>query len=116
MLTVANADAQRADHLRCRRVETGSAAPASVDLQSRLGVDADCKIQFAARELCESAHDEEEARAAAATPEVRPVSIERLCYRVRCPRRAAREITVSDRFGDRSLSLRTPSLLCLAAP
>jgi hypothetical protein len=109
-LAASGAFAQTSDHLRCRRVAGARIERSDVDVKTRLGIDAGCKVRRVL-ELCEPAYDEAVITAASAPPSPEPW-IERLCYRLKCPRRLMGDVQILDGTTVRKVGVKTPSLIC----
>jgi hypothetical protein len=106
-----------ADHLRCYRVSDSSVRVAVLDLDTTLlGVDAGCKVKTAAREICVPTSGDMLPGDFVETEIVGEGLVsERLCYRVKCPKRSRPVLQVSDRFGTRTVSLAKPRAFCTPA-
>jgi hypothetical protein len=107
-----SASAQTQDHLKCSRTEYTSEAYETPDIRrTAFGVDQGCTIQAKVRELCVPTsadvidgdtdfHGDD-------------AGVERLCYKVKCPKRALPAVQVTDRFGSRTVGVRRSRMLCL---
>ena len=113
----ANAAEHNRDHLKCYRAAEQPVQRSVVDLDTSLfGIDAGCAVTSAVRELCVPAA----ADVLAGGTEDDAISgenleSERLCYRIKCPRRSRPALQVSDRFGTRTVSVGRPKIFCTAA-
>jgi len=110
-----SASAQTQDHLKCYRTEDASKAIATADIESAaFGVDAGCTIEAKVRELCVPASaDVIDDDGSQNDVQGDDVGVERLCYKVKCPKRALPAVQVTDRFGSRVVGVRRSRLLCL---
>ncbi len=109
------------DHLECYRVQDPLKLVAVVDLNTRLGLDAGCRVS-AAELFCASATKTvQSAKVRGKAIHQLPVSGsdpgDRICYKVRCPNSAppAADQQESDQFGTRTLTRSRVSLLCTPA-
>src|SRR5262245_22455281 len=91
-----SASAQTQDHLKCYRTEDASDAVATANIESAtFGVDEGCTIEAKVRELCvPAAADVIEGDSSQSDVQGDDVGVERLCYKVKCPRRALPAVTV----------------------
>ena len=78
------------------------------------GVDAGCTVEAKVRELCVPASaDVIDGDDSQTDVQGDDVGVERLCYKVKCPKRALPAVQVTDRFGSRTVGVRRSRLLCL---
>ena len=116
VLTLAGAASAQSsnDHMKCSRVTDRDGVSAVVDLETaQLGLDAGCKVKAKSRELCVPVaadvigpvHE-----SAAVTGE--NLADERLCYRIKCPKRSLPQVQVADRFGTRPVALGQARRFC----
>lgn len=108
----AGAEPPEADHLRCKEIVADAGTRASVTPPALTQIPFDCTVRGVVRELCEPAYD-----VAGGIPQqsddARPHETERVCYRLVCPAREYRVLTVADRFGTRQITLGRPRRLCV---
>ena len=111
----ATAGAQARDHLKCYRTADASEAVSSADIESvAFGLDEGCTIEGKVRELCVPATADVLVSDSAKNDfQGDDLTTERLCYKIKCPKRALPGLQVSDRFGVRAVGVRRSRLLCL---
>ena len=108
------ARSQTNDYMKCYRVSDLGGAAAVIDLKTaQLGQDAGCMLKAKSRELCVPAASDvvgPVAEGAGITGE--NLVSERLCYRIKCPKRSLPQVRVDDRFGTRLVVLGQPKRFC----
>jgi hypothetical protein len=108
------ARSQTNDHMKCYRVSDRGGAVAVVDLETaQFGLDAGCKLKARSRELCmPAAADVIGAEHVDPSVTGENLTNERLCYRIRCPKRSLPQVQVADRFGTRAVALGQARRFC----
>jgi hypothetical protein len=114
----AHVRAQPFDHLSCHKVKDTLEKHAYVtDLLPRAAafpLQASCKVKTPAKVLCTAVAPAglmPGSPGAGAAPEAIP----QLCYTLKCPKLGL-DVAVADRFGDRIVRVKAPSMLCVPLP
>lgn len=109
------------DHLKCYKIKDSVAFGATVDLRpldvSDFGVDADCTVRGKGRQVC-FAVNADVTSTDATEIDLAGVDLTNafLCYSLRCPVATLPDfLTMSDRFGTRSVSSFRTSTICVPA-
>ncbi len=116
LISCGTALAQTRDHMKCYRVDDGDHGSSVIDVETLpFGLDAGCTVIAKARELCVPAEPEVMGPAADSDFAGEELDGDRLCYRVKCPKRLLPAFEVADRFGSRPVSVRRARKLCTPA-
>lgn len=120
--TPALASAQALDHLQCYQMKDALSLSATVDLSSpAFGLESGCKVGKA-RYFCIPTHKTvnsavEKSTGASITllPVTGPDAGTRICYKLKCPTAVIPDQSVSDQFGNRTISKFKASYVCTPA-
>jgi hypothetical protein len=111
----ADVRAQSFDHLSCHKVkDTLEKQEYVVDVVPRdaaFPLQSSCKVKAPAKLLCTAVAPVGPLPGSPAA-EPAPDAIPQLCYKVKCPKLEL-DVAVADRFGDRTLEVKAPTMLCV---
>ncbi len=117
---IASAQVSPFDHLTCLTVKDKGLAKGSFTLQltpeqsTQFGVPTGCSIKTPAKALCIATQKSN----VTPTPSGAPAGIggqSYFCYKLKCAKRTASTVNAKDQFGNRTVTVKVPNLLCAPA-
>jgi len=116
LLFASGALAATDDHLDCFKIKDTLSSEAKVNLTSRYGLEANCKVKVKSMMLCTPATKQLiTSTAPSLAYEGETMTNSKLCYKVKCPKVTIPDPTVFDQFGQRVIHKLSPKILCTPA-